>query len=68
VDRVLSAVNRANQRGSRWRTVEGDPPARGRAERDNAGFLGTCREQGLCSVEKVRAAWLAWRAKRAGIS
>jgi hypothetical protein len=54
--------------GGRWRTVEGDPPARGRAERDIAGFLETCREQGLYSVEKVRAAWLAWRAQRAGIS
>ena len=54
--------------GGRWRTVEGDPPARGRAERDIAGFLETCRGQGLYSIEKVRSAWLAWRAQRTRIS
>jgi hypothetical protein len=47
----------------RWRVAEGEPPARGPAERDIASFLQACREQGLYSVEKVRAAWLAWRAK-----
>jgi len=48
----------------RWRVVEGDPPARGRAERGNADFLESCRERGLYSVEKVRAAWLDWTSKR----
>ncbi len=48
-------------RNGRWQTCEGDPPLPGRQERDIAGFLEDCRERGLYSVEKVRAAWLAWR-------
>lgn len=63
---VLETIHWAE--GGRWREVEGDPPARGPAERDIAGFLETCREQGLYSIEKVRAAWLAWCVKRSGIS
>ncbi len=46
-------------RNGRWQLCEGDPPLRGRREQDIAGFLEDCREQGLYSVEKVRAAWLA---------
>jgi hypothetical protein len=34
----------------------------GHLERGIAGFLERCRERGLYSVEKVRAAWLAGRA------
>ena len=48
-------------RGGRWQACEGDPPLDGRREQDAAGFLEDCREKGLYSVEKVRAAWLAWR-------
>jgi hypothetical protein len=52
----------------RWRAAEGEPPRLGSAEQDIAGFLEGCRERGLYSIEKVRAAWLAWRAAHAGLS
>jgi len=42
----------------RWQACEGDPPIRGREEGPIAAFLESCRERGLYSVEKVRAAWL----------
>jgi hypothetical protein len=47
-------------RGGRWQACEGEPPAGRRLERGIADFLERCRERGLYSVEKVRAAWLAW--------
>jgi hypothetical protein len=47
-------------RGGRWQAFEGALPVDGRLERGIAGFLESCRERGLYTVEKVRAAWLAW--------
>jgi hypothetical protein len=47
-------------RNGRWQTCEGDPPLHGGRERGVADFLERCREGGLYSVEKVRAAWLAF--------
>jgi hypothetical protein len=46
-------------RNGLWQTCEGDPPLRGRREQGIVEFLEHCRERGLYSVEKVRAAWLA---------
>ena len=57
---MLEKIHRAQ--GGRWQVCEGEPPARGRVEGDIAAFLESCRERGLYSVERVRAAWLAWRA------
>ncbi len=54
---VLEAIHWA--RDGRWSVCQGEPPLSGGLEREAAAFLESCRERGLYSVEKVRAAWLA---------
>jgi hypothetical protein len=54
---VLKEIHWAQD--GRWNLCQGPPPLAGSLEREAAAFLESCRERGLYSVEKVRAAWLA---------